>query len=151
MCVYNEILKIRENTCILFILPLLNCSSTANRHALRSLSHAGAGAFEFFDSKTKSKWEGKVQSQLSKAAQPGLTSVAVEWQRYDDDLPPPVQAPSQITALFSGSRQVVYGFVDNCTQVSTLFVMGLELDLFKIVVQRNLSFKTSAMKDHPAM
>ena len=95
------------------------CSSSANRHALRALSHAGAGTFEFYDSKTKSKWEGKVHSQLTKVAQPGLTSITVEWQQYDD-LPTLIQAPNQITALFSGSRQVVYGFVDNCTQVNKL-------------------------------
>ena len=35
-------------------------STTANRHLLRSLAQAGAGAYEYFDSKTKSKWEGKV-------------------------------------------------------------------------------------------
>lgn len=28
-----------------------------------------------------------------------------------------LQAPHQIVSLFNGSRQVVYGFVDNCTQV----------------------------------
>lgn len=54
---------------------------------------------------------------MSKACQPGLTSVSVEWHRYDDNLPPSVQAPQQITSLFSGSRQVVYGFVPDCTMV----------------------------------
>ena len=29
------------------------------------------------------------------------------------------QAPHQVVSLFSGSRQVVYGFVPNCTQVTT--------------------------------
>ena len=81
------------------------------------LSHYGVGAYEFFDAKTKSKWEGKVNAILSKAVAPSLTSVAVEWNRYGDDLHEPIQAPNQITALFSGSRQVVYGFVDDCTQV----------------------------------
>ena len=35
-------------------------SSTANRHLLRALARVGAGAYEFFDSKVKSKWETKV-------------------------------------------------------------------------------------------
>ena len=93
-------------------------SATANKHMLRCMAHAGSGAFEFFDSKTKSKWEGKVKGQLTKASQPGLTSVAVDWRVYNEDQAKPVQAPCQITSLFSGSRQVVYGFVDNCTMVS---------------------------------
>lgn len=33
-----------------------------NRHALKALARLGAGAFESFDSKTKSKWEGKVRT-----------------------------------------------------------------------------------------
>ncbi|CAH3018315.1 unnamed protein product, partial [Porites evermanni] len=92
--------------------------ATANRYYLRAMSKAGAGASEFFDSKVKSKWERKVKSQLSKAKQPGLTSVAVSWQQHDSGSSPPVQAPHQILSLFNGSRQVVYGFVDNCTQAT---------------------------------
>jgi len=34
---------------------------------------------------------------------------------------PPVQAPKQITALFSGSRQVIYGYVPNCTMVILVY------------------------------
>ena len=55
--------------------------------------------------------------QLAKAAQPSLSSVSVSWQQFNSDAPP-LQAPSHVTALFSGSRQVIYGFVPNCTQVS---------------------------------
>lgn len=66
-------------------------SSSANRHFLRSMARVGAGCEEFFDSKTKSKWERKVKSQLSKAFQPALTSVSVEWQQFDDNAPKPVQ------------------------------------------------------------
>lgn len=84
---------------------------------LRLLARVGAGAFEFFDSKTKSKWVGKVKSQLSKVAQPSLASISIEWQQFDDNQPAPVQAPANIMALFSGCRQVVYGFAPNCTQV----------------------------------
>jgi len=39
-------------------------SSTANRHMLRSLSQYGAGAFEYFDSKSKYNWEAKVHLQM---------------------------------------------------------------------------------------
>ncbi|GFO43316.1 poly [ADP-ribose] polymerase, partial [Plakobranchus ocellatus] len=93
-------------------------SPTCNSHTLRALARVSAGAYEYFDPKTKSKWEPKVKSQMTKAMQPGLTSVSVEWRQYDENLPPPVQAPRQITALFSGSQQIVYGYVPNCTMAN---------------------------------
>lgn len=92
--------------------------STANRYLLRAMSKVGAGASELFDDSAKSKWERRVKSQLSKAEQPGLTSVRVTWQQHDSGSSPPVQAPHQLLSLFNGSRQVVYGFVDNCTQAT---------------------------------
>ncbi|CAH1248284.1 PARP4 [Branchiostoma lanceolatum] len=98
--------------------------STSNKHLLRSLARLGGGAFEYFDDKTKSKWEKKVKAQLWKAAQPGLTSVSVDWQQWDDDTPPPVQAPNQIVSLFNGSRQVVYGYVPHCTQATLKAVIN---------------------------
>ena len=58
------------------------------------MARVGAGCEEFFDTKTKSKWERKVKSQLSKAFQPALTSVSVEWQQFDDNAPQPVQVCS---------------------------------------------------------
>jgi poly [ADP-ribose] polymerase len=88
---------------------------------LRTLSNAGCGAFEYFDSKTKSKWNGKVKEQLQRARQPGLTSVAVHWETHGDEREI-VQAPSVISAIFSGSRQVIYGFVNNCTLVAFEFL-----------------------------
>ncbi|KAK3593675.1 hypothetical protein CHS0354_013571 [Potamilus streckersoni] len=93
-------------------------SSTANRHLLRALARMGGGAFEFFDPKSKSKWEGKVKSQISKAGHIGLTSIYVHWEQYDSDVAAPVQAPKHINAIFSGSRQVIYGFVPNCTMAT---------------------------------
>ena len=36
---------------------------TANRHFLKSMTRVGAGYEEFFDPKTKSKWQRKVNSQ----------------------------------------------------------------------------------------
>jgi hypothetical protein len=41
--------------------------------------------------------------------------VSVAWGMFDG--PPSIQAPNQITALFNGSRLVVYGFVKNCEMV----------------------------------
>ena len=44
------------------------CRKTANRHFLKSMARVGAGYEEFFDPKTKSKWQRKVCALL------------VEWQ-----------------------------------------------------------------------
>jgi len=100
-------------------------SDATNRYALRCLARHGAGAFEFFDRKAKSKWERKVKVQLEKASQPSLTRIEVEWQLFNDDedgsSPKLTQAPAKIMALFNGCRQVVYGFVPNCTQVSLIY------------------------------
>ena len=62
-----------------------------NHHLLKAMARNGGGCAEYFDSKTKSKWERKVRSQLSKAFQPALTSVSVQWQQFDEDAPKPVQ------------------------------------------------------------
>ena len=113
------------------------------------MARVGAGYEEFFDDKTKSKWEKKAKSQLSKAFQPALTSVCVEWQQFDENAPKPIQvsyctalfkillfalinhhvhiagaqAPQEIFSLFNGSRQVVYGFVPNCTRVRAFVLL----------------------------
>ncbi|CAL1538041.1 unnamed protein product [Lymnaea stagnalis] len=99
-------------------------SATCNSYTLKALSRVSGGSFEFFNTKTKSKWEPKVKTQINKASQPGLTAVAVEWRQYDDNLPPPVQAPRQITAMFNGSRQVIYGYVPNCTMATLTASVG---------------------------
>ncbi|XP_064404134.1 protein mono-ADP-ribosyltransferase PARP4-like isoform X3 [Halichondria panicea] len=93
-------------------------SSAANKHFLRSMARMGGGCEVFFDTKTKSKWERKVKGQLSKSFQPALTSVSVEWQQFDENAPTPIQAPQELVSLFSGSRQVVYGFVPHCTMAT---------------------------------
>ncbi|XP_033113003.1 protein mono-ADP-ribosyltransferase PARP4-like [Anneissia japonica] len=93
-------------------------SKTANKHLLRAIARVGTGAFEFFDTARKSKWARKVKSQLLKARQPALSNVSVEWQQSDDNASKPIQAPGQITSLFSGSRQVVYGYVPFCRQAT---------------------------------
>ena len=41
---------------------------------------------------------------------------------------PPLQAPHEIVSLFHGSRQIIYGFVPNCSQAS------LEANLGRMVV-----------------
>ena len=114
---------------------MLPARNTANRHALRCLARHGAGSFEFFDHKAKSRWEAKISALLEKASQPSLSCIEVEWQRFndakdeDDSSPKLTQAPANIMALFNGCRLVVYGFVPNCTQVCLVTVKFLLLVL----------------------
>ncbi|XP_076466190.1 uncharacterized protein LOC143297656 [Babylonia areolata] len=96
-------------------------SATCNVYALKALARVSAGSFELFDAKAKSRWEEQVRRQVGKAGQPGVTSVAVQWGQYEES---PLQAPRHITALFSGTRQVVYGFVPNCTMAFLSAVVG---------------------------
>ncbi|XP_059355827.1 protein mono-ADP-ribosyltransferase PARP4-like isoform X2 [Carassius carassius] len=110
---------VRENSCHM---RLFTCglSSTANRHMLRALAQAGGGTYEFFDTKMKHTWAEKVRAQVQRMESPGCRSVTVKWQQFNPTAPLPVQAPSQLHALFSDCHSLVYGFVQHCTQ-ATLF------------------------------
>ncbi|XP_059417322.1 protein mono-ADP-ribosyltransferase PARP4-like [Carassius carassius] len=110
---------VRENSCHT---RLFTCglSLTANRHMLRALAQAGGGTYEFFDTKMKYTWTEKVRAQVERMESPGCRSVAVKWQQFSPTAPRPVQAPSQLHALFSDCHSLVYGFVPHCTQ-ATLF------------------------------
>uniref|UniRef100_A0A8C4KFD8 Poly [ADP-ribose] polymerase n=1 Tax=Dromaius novaehollandiae TaxID=8790 RepID=A0A8C4KFD8_DRONO len=98
--------------------------STANRHMLRSLSQYGAGAFEYFDPKSKYNWEEKIQSQVSRIFSPGCSSVSIKWQQFDKNAPEPMQAPAQIQSLFNNERLLVYGFIPHCTQATLSTVIN---------------------------
>ncbi|XP_010125808.1 PREDICTED: poly [ADP-ribose] polymerase 4, partial [Chlamydotis macqueenii] len=100
--------------------------STANRHMLRSLSQYGAGAFEYFDSKSKSNWEAKIQSQVSRIFSPGCSSVSIKWRQFNTGAPEPMQAPAQIQSLFNNERLLVYGFIPHCTQATLRAVLNDE-------------------------
>uniref|UniRef100_A0A673WTX6 Poly [ADP-ribose] polymerase n=1 Tax=Salmo trutta TaxID=8032 RepID=A0A673WTX6_SALTR len=101
-------------------------SPTANRHMLRALAQAGGGAYEFFDTKTKHTWQEKVACQVKRIVSPGCSSVSVKWQQFNPSAPPPVQAPSQVHALFTDCHTLVYGFVPHCTQVYYLSGQNIE-------------------------
>uniref|UniRef100_A0A672NCM5 Poly [ADP-ribose] polymerase n=1 Tax=Sinocyclocheilus grahami TaxID=75366 RepID=A0A672NCM5_SINGR len=121
---------VRENSCHT---RLFTCglSLTANRHMLRALAQAGGGTYEFFDTKIKHTWAEKVRAQVQRMESPGCSSVAVKWQQFNPTVPLPVQAPSQLHALFSDCHTLVYGFVPHCTQVDRLY---LKATLLLIVV-----------------
>uniref|UniRef100_A0A8C2G128 Poly [ADP-ribose] polymerase n=1 Tax=Cyprinus carpio TaxID=7962 RepID=A0A8C2G128_CYPCA len=93
-------------------------SLTANRHMLRALAQAGGGTYEFFDTKMKHTWTEKVRAQVQRMESLGCRSVAVKWQQFNPTAPPPVQAPSQLHALFSDCHTLLYGFVPHCTQAT---------------------------------
>ncbi|XP_029386605.1 protein mono-ADP-ribosyltransferase PARP4 [Echeneis naucrates] len=95
-------------------------SPTANRHMLRALSQAGGGAYEFFDTKAKHTWKGKVACQVKRISSPGCSSVSVKWQQFNPTAPTPVQAPKQLHALFNDCHTLVYGFVPHCTKATLL-------------------------------
>ena len=59
----------------------------------------------------------------------------MEWQQFDEGDGEPAQAPRHLTAIFSGSRQVVYGFVPNCTQVILIGDFKIYLYLPPTLVQ----------------
>ncbi|XP_044873903.1 protein mono-ADP-ribosyltransferase PARP4 isoform X1 [Mauremys mutica] len=92
--------------------------STANHHMLRSLSQYGAGAYEYFDPKSKNNWLKKIESQTSRIFSPGCSSVSIKWQQFDSNAPEPLQAPAQIQSLFNNERLLVYGFIPRCTQAT---------------------------------
>uniref|UniRef100_A0A665X4P0 Poly [ADP-ribose] polymerase n=1 Tax=Echeneis naucrates TaxID=173247 RepID=A0A665X4P0_ECHNA len=104
-------------------------SPTANRHMLRALSQAGGGAYEFFDTKAKHTWKGKVACQVKRISSPGCSSVSVKWQQFNPTAPTPVQAPKQLHALFNDCHTLVYGFVPHCTKVHSVIVSLLDLNL----------------------
>ena len=66
----------------------------------------GGGHFEALDPQLKSRWPKQVQHQVERTTQLGLVNISVDWQLHDDDAPRPLQAPSHMTSLFNGSRQV---------------------------------------------
>ncbi|XP_060091291.1 protein mono-ADP-ribosyltransferase PARP4 [Heteronotia binoei] len=90
----------------------------ANRHMLRSLSQYGAGAFEYFDMKSKYNWERKIQCQTSRMYSPGCSAVSVKWQQFDVIKPELMYTPAQIQSLFDNERLLVYGFISHCTQAT---------------------------------
>ncbi|XP_060575380.1 protein mono-ADP-ribosyltransferase PARP4-like, partial [Ruditapes philippinarum] len=102
----------------------LGVSSTVNHHLLRSISSVSGGTYQHFNPDTKSQWKGKLLSQLEKACQLSLTNVHVDWMQTNDKATPPTQAPIHIPCLFSGCRQVVYGFVESCTQATLKAKVG---------------------------
>lgn len=60
---------------------------------------------------------GKVKNVVSKTIQPCVSEVSLEWQNFGNK-EGIVQAPSHISSIFSGSRQIIFGFVPNCTMVN---------------------------------
>jgi hypothetical protein len=98
--------------------------SSPNTHFLQLVSRSSGGYYEVFDKTRKSKWEGKVKRQIARAQQPALTGIHINWVQHDNEPQKPLQAPHEIVSLFHGSRQIIYGFVPNCSQASLEAALG---------------------------
>ncbi|XP_015672315.1 protein mono-ADP-ribosyltransferase PARP4 [Protobothrops mucrosquamatus] len=117
---------------------------TANCHMLRSLSYYGAGAFEYFDVKSKYNWDKKVKSQTTRMFSPQCSSILIEWQTYSTENPKLSCTPAQIHALFNHERLLVYGFILNCTQA----ILKAQVDnqkLYTLVSTTELQKTTGTM------
>ncbi|XP_061484594.1 protein mono-ADP-ribosyltransferase PARP4 isoform X2 [Rhineura floridana] len=117
---------------------------TANRHMLRSLSQYGAGAFEYFDVKSKYNWERKIKSQTTRMFSPGCNAISIKWQQFDTDAPELMYAPAQIQSLFSQDRLLIYGFISHCTQ-ATLNALIDDKELQTMVSTTELQKTTGTM------
>ena len=62
----------------------------------------------------------QVESQIRNARQSCVTDVKVEWRSDATDDTTLEQAPRVLTSLFYAQQLVVYGFVENCTQVNVV-------------------------------
>jgi len=112
------------------------------RHTAALLARAGGGAVEVVTRTKKSCWEAAIARQLHRCHQPALSAMAVQWATYEDErgrfsaeheasfaaaagfrdpswrAPSVPQAPRTISSLFHGERQIIYGFVPNCTMAT---------------------------------
>eukprot|EP00055_Hartaetosiga_balthica_P011935 m.56054 g.56054 ORF g.56054 m.56054 type:complete len:1922 (+) comp7782_c0_seq1:62-5827(+) len=88
--------------------------SMCNKHALRKIAQASFAAAWFPDSKRKSTWQRMVRKHLNYAKEEVLQNVEVQWHQHGEESPPVLQAPHQLGSIFSGQRQLVYGFAENC-------------------------------------
>ncbi|XP_034971015.1 protein mono-ADP-ribosyltransferase PARP4 isoform X2 [Zootoca vivipara] len=116
----------------------------ANRHMLRSLAQYGAGAFEYFDAKSKYNWERKMKSQTSRMSSVGCNAISIKWQQFDFDAPELMYAPAQIQSLFNHDRLLIYGFISHCTQ-ATLNALIDNKELQTVVSTTELQKTTGTM------
>lgn len=77
----------------------------ASHHLVRGLARAGGGAAEFIY--PGERIEAKVMRQFGRLLSPALADVEVEWRGGRVK-----QVPSKVPPVFSGSRLLLYGFVD---------------------------------------
>ncbi|XP_014646672.1 PREDICTED: poly [ADP-ribose] polymerase 4 [Ceratotherium simum simum] len=125
---------------------LFSCGigSTANRHILRTLSHCGAGVFEYFNSKSKHNWKKQIEDQMTRLRSPSCHSVSVRWQQLRPAAPEPLQAPAQVQSLFPGDPLLIYGLIPHCTQ-ATLCALIQEKEFSTMVSTTELQKTTGTM------
>ncbi|XP_041460179.1 LOW QUALITY PROTEIN: protein mono-ADP-ribosyltransferase PARP4-like [Lytechinus variegatus] len=87
--------------------------SAGNRHILRALADVSGGAFESFNPKAKSKWEGKISAQIDRCRQPSVSCVNAKWRTEENadgsmKLKDLIQVPAQTSSVFTGSKVLLY-------------------------------------------
>ncbi|KAL6044894.1 Protein mono-ADP-ribosyltransferase parp4 [Balamuthia mandrillaris] len=113
--------------------------SSCSRHVVRSMARMGCGMAEFMAS-NKLPNKAKIKRQLKRALQPALSEIQVDWAVSERGRAKGItQAPNQLTSLFNGERQIVYGFVDYCTQ-ATLQAKNGEQEMSTTVNTHELGF-----------
>ncbi|XP_063114500.1 protein mono-ADP-ribosyltransferase PARP4 isoform X2 [Cavia porcellus] len=119
-------------------------SPTANHHILRNLSQCGAGAFEYFNLKSKHSWKKQIEDQMNRLRSPGCHFVSIKWQQFSADAQQPLQAPAQVQSLFHNDRLLVYGLNSHCTQAS-LCALIQEKEFCSMVSTTELQKTTGTM------
>jgi poly [ADP-ribose] polymerase len=102
---------------------------------VRSLARVGGGVAEFMPV-NKLPTRSKIDRQFRRALQPALSEIGVAWGISDRGAV--TQAPTQLTSLFHGERQIVYGFVDYCT-AATLTAKNGDAEVSNVVSTHELS------------
>ncbi|ELR19183.1 ubiquitin domain containing protein [Acanthamoeba castellanii str. Neff] len=109
--------------------------SNCSRHMVRSLARVGGGVAEFMPA-NKLPTRSKIERQFRRALQPALSEINVDW--HISDRGSVSAAPAQLTSLFYGERQIVYGFVDYCT-AATLKAKNGDMEVSNLVSTHELS------------
>ncbi|KAM5181117.1 protein mono-ADP-ribosyltransferase PARP4, partial [Mantella aurantiaca] len=108
-----QILKKNRNHIKLFTCGV---GAKANKHMLRCLAKDGAGAFEFFEDKSKSSWTSQMEKHETRLKSAACTAVSVKWKLFGTNPAKPMQAPANIQSVYANDNLFVYGFVSHCTQ-----------------------------------
>lgn len=87
----------------------LSQTACINKHMLQQIANKSGGVFEGLDIFSLKNWKKSVMKQIERTIQASLTNIKIEWGNNVDDFREVIQAPKQITSIFNGCRQIIYG------------------------------------------